>query len=169
MGKRRILRTLALALGIAAATGAHEARAEETSCHDLAMSYIEADNAPVLMETTAYIHGEVCSHGDRPREGIAAVAPEWYGSAAVVYEAVRGEDGYEPGGLLGIFECLDTGYGYSTGDGVPSRVRDDKGSRGTIEVGRHIDIYREDREGAEEWMEMTGGKVMVQIIRDAKG
>lgn len=137
--------------------------------HDLVMSYIESDNAPVLMETTAYTYGKVCSRGVRARQGIAAIAPEWYGAAVVLYEAVEGEDGYEVGDLLCILEGLDTGYGKSTGDGVPSKVRDDKDSRGTIEMGKTVDVFCESEEEAREWMERTGGKVMCQIIRDVKG
>ena len=137
--------------------------------HGLVESYIESDNAPVLMDTTAYIHGGTCSHGDRARKGIAAIAPEWYGSAVVVYEAVKSDDGYEVGDMICILEGLDTGYGKSTGDGVPSRIRTDKGSRGTIEAGKSVDVYCETRKEAIEWMELTSGRVMVQIIRDAKG
>ena len=137
--------------------------------HDLVESYVEADNAPVLMETTAYTYGAVCSHGDRARKGIAAIAPQWYGSAVVLYEAVETEDGYEVGDFLCVLEGLDTGYGRSTGDGVPSKVRPDKGSRGTIEVGRTIDVFCESKEEAADWMSMTGGKVMAQVIRGVKG
>ena len=171
MIRKELMRLTATALITATAIGTFPCRAMamEVPTSDLTASYIESDNAPVLMETTAYIHGDICSHGDKAREGIAAVAPEWYGSAAIIYEAVQGEDGYETGDFIGIFECLDTGYGYSTNDGIKSKVRDDKDSRGTIETGKHIDIYRDDKEGAKEWMQMAGGKVMVQIIRDVKG
>lgn len=137
--------------------------------HEEVMSCIESDNAPVLMETTAYTYGTVCSHGIRARKGIAAISPEWYGSAVIVYEAVEGKDGYEVGDMICILEGLDTGYGKSTGDGIPSKVRPDKGSRGTIEVGRTIDVFCESEEEAEDWMSMTGGKVMAQVIRDVRG
>lgn len=162
-------KALAAALVAAALSAAMQTciRAEPTG--ELARSYVEHQNDPVLMSTTAYTHGKVCSHGDRARRGIAAIAPEWYGSAVVVYEAVKGTDGYEVGDLICVLEGLDTGYGKSTGDGVPSKVRSDKGSRGTIEAGKTIDVYCESMADAEDWMERTGGRVMVQIIRDAKG
>ena len=173
----RVIRNLivtAMAAGVMAFTlfpvqGLCEEPADNVGDHDLVMSYIESDNAPVLMNTTAYTYGTVCSHGARARQGIAAIAPEWYGSAVVLYEAVEGEDGYEVGDFICILEGLDTGYGKSTGDGVPSRVREDKDSRGTIETGKTIDVFCESEADAMEWMERTGGKVMCQIIREARG
>lgn len=158
------------AIGITAAlalTAANGIRAEPIT--SLAQSYVESEASPVLMSTTAYIHGEVCSHGDRARKGIAAIAPEWYGAAVVVYEAVKGADGYEVGDLICVLEGLDTGYGKSTGDGVRSKVRPDRASRGTIEAGKTVDVFCESREDAVEWMEKTKGKVMVQIIREVEG
>ena len=170
MGGNGFLKIPALSIGLAASLSLSpiETRAEE-SCHDLVESFIESDNAPVLMDTTAYIHGTICSHGDKARKGIAAIAPEWYGSAVIVYEAVPDGKDYKTGDWLCILEGLDTGYGKSTGDGIPSKVRPEKDSRGTIEAGKTIDVYCESMEEATEWMELTGGKVMVQIIRGVKG
>ena len=140
--------------------------------NDLVRDYLEYEAEPpheaFLCNTTAYIHGEVCCRGAKAREGIVAAAPEWYGMSALIYEAVEVDGQYEMGELLGIFEILDTGYGKSTGDGIPSKVRADKKSRGTIETGQCIDVYKSSYKRAKEWMKTTGGRCYVQII-DAKG
>lgn len=156
------------------------------TCHELVMSYVladqdkpseagdkfymneELDSNPILMETTGYYHGTHGSHGDRMREGYAACAPELYGDAVMVYEAVKQEDGtYRIGEYLNTFEIRDTGYGYSTGEGQ-SRVRADKTSAGTIESGIHLDIYRYTYQRCREWMKLTNGKVFAVIV-PAKG
>ncbi len=136
----------------------------EITCHEMVESYIEADNAPFLVDTTAYIHGEVCCKGEKPRDGIVAAAPEWYGMGCVIYEAIPDEEGYQVGKVIGIYEILDTGYGKDTGDGVQSKIRSDKDSRGTIEVGKCIDRYCESYGSAKEWMKLTGGKIFIQIV-----
>ncbi|MBO5597610.1 MAG: hypothetical protein J5943_03270 [Oribacterium sp.] len=136
----------------------------EITCHEMVMSYIEEDNAPFLVDTTAYCHGTVCSHGDIPRDGIVAAAPEWYGMACVIYEAIPEGDSYTMGSLIGVYEIKDTGYGRSSGDGVPSKVRSDKDSRGTIETGKCIDRYCENYGDAKEWMKRTGGKIFIQVM-----
>ena len=142
------------------------------STRDLVEDSLEAESLPpeeaFLCNTTAYIHGDVCCRGVKAREGIVAAAPEWYGMSALIYEAVEEDGEYEMGQLLGIFEILDTGYGKSTGDGVPSKVRADKKSRGTIETGQCIDVFKSSYKRAKEWMKTTGGRCYVQII-DAKG
>ena len=123
---------------------------------------------PILVNTTAYTEGKVCSHGDRAREGVVAGMPEWYGQACIVYEAVPSEGGYQIGDVIGIYEVLDTGYGKTTKNGIPSKVRADKKSQGTIEVGRCIDKYAESYADAVDWMRITGGRCFIQII-SAKG
>lgn len=156
-----------------------------TTPHELAMSYVLADqdkptkagdkfytdeNAenPMLMETTGYFHGTHGSHGDKMREGYAACAPEYYGDAAMVYEAIRQDDGtYRIGEYLDTFEIKDTGYGYSTGQGK-STIRRDKRYEGTIETGIHLDVYRDNLTRCREWMKLTGGKVFAVII-EGKG
>lgn len=117
-----------------------------------------------LMQTTAYYHGSITYSGERVREGIAAGKEEWIGEAAVIYEAIPQDDGYEAGELLGVYEIQDIGYGKSSGDGIPSKVRCDKDSRGTIERGECLDIYRESYDRCVDWMKQTGGVVYVQII-----
>lgn len=125
--------------------------------------------APVLVNTTAYTEGTVCCRGVKAREGIVAGRPEWYGSACVIYRAVPDGGSYRMGSAIGIYEVLDTGYGRSTRDGIPSRVRADKTSRGTIEVGQCIDRYSESYESAVDWMRETGGKCYIQIIKGVEG
>lgn len=154
------------------------------TCHELAMSYILADqdkpkeagdkfymgedNNPILMETTGYCHGTHGSHGDKMREGYAACAPEYYGDAVMVYEAVKQDDGtYRMGDYITTFEVRDCGYGYSTGQGR-SEVRSDKKYAGTIETGIHLDVYREDLSGCREWMKQTNGKIFAVVV-EGKG
>lgn len=150
------------------------------TCHELAMSYILADqDKPTepgeylynengrshrLMYTTGYCEGSHGSHGDRMREGYCAAAPELYGSAAIIYEAVQQDDGtYEIGDYLDTLEIRDTGYGFSTGYGK-SAVRSDKKHLGTIEGGLHIDVYKNDLSACWAWMKRTQGMIFVEIV-----
>lgn len=107
------------------------------------------------MYTTAYHHGEITASGVPVRRGICAVKREWMGLTAIVYE-------YKPDGsmgdMIGIWECLDTGFGGDAdGDGV-----------GSIEAGKVIDMYFPTLEECRDWMKQTGGKVYVQLV-DAEG
>lgn len=107
------------------------------------------------MLTTAYHHGTATVTGQRTRKGICAVRREWVGKTALAWECT---DDDEMGGFLGIWECLDTGVGAdSDGDGI-----------GSIQEGRVIDMYFPTQEEVQEWMEVTGGRVYVQLI-DAEG
>lgn len=135
--------------------------------------YWESDayNEPKLCITTGYYsentHG---SHGDRMHEGICAMAPEYYGSAVIIYEALKNDDGtFEIGDQLCIMECKDTGYGYKGYFECPSKIRPDKGTMGTIEGGIHIDAYYDDYAGCKKWMNRTQGYVFAQIIPNVKG
>ena len=150
------------------------------TCHDLAMSYILADQDkptkpgdkfytnenepnPILMETTGYCSGTHGSHGDRMQRGYCAAAPEMYGDLVMVYEAIPQDDGtYRMGDYLDTFEIRDTGYGYSSGQGK-STVRPDKKYQGTIEKGIHLDVYGT-LQDCREWMKKTNGKVFAVII-----
>jgi len=130
-----------------------------------------ATEEPYLAVTTGYYaenpHG---SHGDRMHEGYAAMAPDMYGCAVIVYEAVLNADNeYELGDFITILEVKDTGYGYSTGDGRPSTIRPDKGSTGTIEAGKHIDVYFDNYSHCVDWMKLTNGYVFVQVIPNVMG
>ena len=154
------------------------------TCHELAMSYILADQDkpkepgdvlysdsdyecevfPVLMHTTGYCEGTHGSHGDRMREGYCAASPDLYGSAAIIYEAIQQEDGtFKIGEYLDTFEIKDTGYGYSIGRGK-SYIRPDKKHAGTIETGLHIDVYRTNLSRCWQWMKKTKGFVFVEIV-----
>lgn len=120
-----------------------------------ALSAKADEGEPFKMYTTAYHHGEITASGVPVRRGICAVKREWMGLTAIVYE-------YKPDGsmgdMIGIWECLDTGYGGDAdGDGV-----------GSIEAGKVIDMYFPTLEECQEWMEQTGGKVYVQLV-DAEG
>lgn len=115
---------------------------------------VEAGEAfPIL--TTAYCHGRVTATGSGLRWGICAVREEWNGKTALVWEC---KDSDTMGEFLGYWECLDTGFGAdSDGDGM-----------GSIQEGRVIDMYFPTQEEVQEWMEITSGRVYVQLI-DAEG
>lgn len=108
----------------------------------------------IQMHTTAYCQGKTTVTGVPVRKGICAVKEEWLGMTALVYSY---EDG-EPGELLGIWECLDTGFGGDAdGDGI-----------GSIQKGKVIDMYFPTLDECNEWMKLSGGKCFVQLV-DAKG
>ena len=120
-----------------------------------ALSAKADEGEPFKMYTTAYHHGEITASGVPVRRGICAVKREWMGLTAIVYE-------YKPDGsmgdMIGIWECLDTGFGGDAdGDGV-----------GSLEAGKVIDMYFPTLEECQAWMEQTGGKVYVQLV-DAEG
>ena len=77
MGRNGFLKIQAISIGCAVSLSLSpvEAKASESEicCHELTESFVESDNAPVLMDTTAYIHGTICSHGEKIRKGIAAI------------------------------------------------------------------------------------------------
>lgn len=109
---------------------------------------------PFQINTTAYCCGTTTCTGVKVREGICAVKKEWIGKTALIYADNDGEIGE----LLGIFECLDTGFGAdSDGDGI-----------GSIQEGKLIDVYFPTYEQCKDWMKLTGGKVFVQLV-DADG
>lgn len=109
---------------------------------------------PFKISTTAYCCGTTTCIGVPVREGICAVKKEWIGKTALIYANNDGEIGE----LLGIYECLDTGFGAdSDGDGI-----------GSIQEGKLIDVYFPTYEQCKEWMKLTGGKVYVQLV-DANG
>lgn len=106
---------------------------------------------PNRMYTTAYYYGHTTASNTPVRPGICAVKPEWMGLTALVYADT--ENG--PGELLGIYECLDTGFGGDAdGDGI-----------GSIEEGKVIDIYFPTEEECYKWMEITGGTCYVQFVQ----
>lgn len=109
---------------------------------------------PFKINTTAYCCGTTTCTGVPVREGICAVKKEWIGKTALIYANNDGEIGE----LLGIYECLDTGFGAdSDGDGI-----------GSIQEGKLIDVYFPTYEQCKEWMKLTGGKVFVQLV-DVEG
>ena len=114
----------------------------------------EMTDEPFRILTTAYCQGEKTYTGAKVRYGICAVKEEWIGKTALVYADCDGKMGE----LLGIYECLDTGFGGDAdGDGI-----------GSIQTGKVIDIYFPTIEECYQWMKLTDGRVYVQLI-DAVG
>jgi len=153
------------------------------TCHELAMSYIIADQDPPteagdylyhedgtahrLTETTGYYRGTIGSHGDKVQKGHVAYTPESYGCAMEVYKARETENGYELGDYIGLYEIRDTGYGRTTGQGK-SAVRADRVHQGTIEAGLSADFRFDNLRECQEWMKETKGMIFIRII-PAKG
>lgn len=108
----------------------------------------EATEEFKTMQLTCYTakDGAVTASGTKPHRGICAVSKDKLGYTAIVYcDDV----------LVGIYECLDTGFGGdSDGDGV-----------GSIQEGKVIDIYCETMDEAREMMRLYGGKKLkVQFV-----
>ena len=127
---------------------------EDPMIQEVDLEVEKADEAFQIL-TTAYCHGTITATGRRARRGICAVREEWIGKTALVWECKAPGT---VGDFLGYWECLDTGFGAdSDGDGI-----------GSIQEGRVIDMYFPTPEEVQEWMEITGGRVYVQLI-DAEG
>lgn len=173
---------IAFAASVALAFPTHAATA-----HEQAMSYILADQDkpqkagdylytekdengrfPQLLETTAYCQGSHGSRGDKMRHGYVAYTPESYGCAIDLYKAEKTEDGYKLGEYLGLFEVRDTGFGHETGQGRSS-IRPDKKSKGSIEIGKTIDVFHPTYSECVTWMKETEGMVFAVIIPNVKG
>lgn len=105
--------------------------------------------------TTAYCHGTVTVTGQAIRPGICAVREEWIGKTVLVWEC---KNDSTIGEFLGIWECLDTGFGADS----------DRDGIGSIQEGKVIDMYFQTPEEVQEWMEITGGVVYIQMV-DAEG
>ena len=109
---------------------------------------------PFRILTTAYCQGEITCTGIPVREGICAVKKAWVGKTALIYADNDGEIGE----LIGIYECLDPGFGGDAdGDGV-----------GSIEAGKAVDVYFDTLDRCKEYMKLTNGKVFIQLV-DAEG
>lgn len=120
---------------------------------------------PFLVNYTCYIDEGKGSHGDPVQDGMIAGHPAWYGMTVVIYEAIPCEDGsYKLGRYIETGQILDTGYGRSMGDKVPSKIREDRSSRGSIEVGQAIDRWCSSYSEAKKWMKITQGHVFIQLI-----
>lgn len=124
---------------------------------------------PFLVNYTCYIDEGVGSHGDPVQDGMIAGHPAWYGMTVVIYEAIPCEDGsYKIGRYIETGQILDTGYGRSVDDSIPSKIREDRESRGSIEIGKAIDRWCSSYSEAKEWMKITQGHVFIQLI-EAEG
>ena len=120
---------------------------------------------PFLVSYTCYIDKGVGSHGDPVQDGMIAGHPAWYGMTVVIYEAIPEEDGsFNVGPYIESGIILDTGYGRSIHDGIPSKIRGDKASRGSIETGKQIDQWVSSLTEAKEKMLLTQGHVFIQLI-----
>lgn len=114
----------------------------------------ETPTEPFEILTTAYYQGKITCTGVPVREGICAVKKSWVGKTALIYADNDGEIGE----LIGIYECLDTGFGGDAdGDGI-----------GSIQEGKAVDVYFPTLDKCKNYMKLTGGKVFIQLV-DAEG
>ena len=130
---------------------------------DILYLHEDRDKCPILVETTGYHRGKVGSHGDLMKKGYCAFAPEQYGTVLMLYEAIPTDSGYCMGDFITMLEVKDTGFGRETGEGK-SKIRPDKKSKGTIEVGKSVDVFYPTLSECKEWMQQTNGMCFIQIV-----
>lgn len=94
---------------------------------------------PVKMRVTCYLPtGNPTASGIMPFEGMCAAKRDWIGKVAVLYT--------EDMEYVGCFEILDTG------------------GHERIKSGKSIDIFRDDMERANAWIQEYGDYMYVQVI-----
>ena len=147
IGKKKLIATMLLMLLFSVLCG-NSAKADVHS--------INPYGEPTMIRTTCYTWtGQPCANGQYPVEGLSVAGKEeWLGKTIIMYAV--GDDGV--GDLIGYFQFTDTGYGIS----VP------ESEKGTIQLGRSIDVYRDNENGVNEWIATYGDYVYIQIV-DAKG
>jgi len=112
---------------------------------------------PFQIRATCYTWtGNKCANGRYPVQGLTVAGKdEWLGKTAIIYSVT--EDG-TIGELIGIYEFMDTGYGMDVSDS----------DKGTIELGKSIDVYQDTLSECWDWISEYGDYVYIQIV-DAKG
>lgn len=148
IGKKKLIATMLLMLLFSVLCG-NSAKADIHS--------IDPYGEPTMIRATCYTWtGQPCANGQYPVEGLTVAGKEeWLGKTIIMYAV--GDDG-EVGDLIGYFQFTDTGYGIS----VP------ESEKGTIQLGRSIDVYRDNENRVNEWIAEYGDYVYIQIV-DAKG
>jgi hypothetical protein len=112
---------------------------------------------PFRIRATCYTEtGNKCANGSYPVEGLSVAGKdEWLGCVCVMYQCNK--DG-SFGDFIGYFEFTDTGYGIKV-----------KGSnKGSIQLGKSIDVYRKNMAGVKDWIKQYGDYVYIQVV-PAKG
>jgi hypothetical protein len=112
---------------------------------------------PMKIRATCYTWtGNPCYNGNYPKEGLSVAGKkEWLGKACIIY-AVNADGSI--GDMIGTFQFTDTGYG----------MKVKNSNKGTLQLGRSIDVYRDTLSGCREWIKQYGDYVYIQIV-DAKG
>lgn len=148
IGKKKLIATMLLMLLFSVLCG-NSAKADVHS--------IDPYGEPTMIRATCYTWtGQPCANGQYPVEGLSVAGKEeWLGKTIIMY-AVGSNGGI--GEFIGYFQFTDTGYGIS----VP------ESEKGTIQLGRSIDVYRDNENGVNEWIATYGDYVYIQIV-DAKG
>lgn len=105
----------------------------------------EADyKEPAKIRCTVYTanQGETTADGSKVRQGIVAGRKEWLGKTALLYDSDMN--------FIGFYEFRDTG-----------------GTK-ALKSGNAIDVYRDSDVDCQEWIDMYGDYIYLQIV-DAKG
>lgn len=109
---------------------------------------------PQRVEMTYYLEtGNDCANGKAPHYGVVAFAPEYIGDTAILYECNNGKIG----GVIGVFEIYDTGYGKHL-PGIGSSIR----------AGKTVDVFMPDSAAGKSFIRDHGNEVFIQIV-NAKG
>lgn len=100
---------------------------------------------PKLLRCTVYTapEGAITADGSTPREGVVAGMSSWLDCACVIYENNDGKIG----DLIGIYEVRDTG------------------GAEWLKNGKAVDIYRDNLDRCNEWIDTYGDYCYVQIIK----
>ena len=106
---------------------------------------------PQSVEMTYYLPtGNDCANGKQPHLGVVAFAPEYIGDTAILYE----NDNGRIGGVIGIYEIYDTGFGKHL-EGIGS----------SIKAGKTVDVFMPDDLCGKTFIKEHGNQVYIQIVK----
>lgn len=99
---------------------------------------------------TAYCLKGTTASGEQTRDGICAGKREWLGKTIILYSRLPDDS---VGGVIGIYECKDTG-----------------GTKG-LKTGKVIDVWCSDLSSCQEFMDRVyeddcKGRVYIQVVED---
>lgn len=105
-----------------------------------------------IIRCTGYCDYGVTKSGEYVRDGIIAGKKEWLGRTCNLY---RVNDDNSIGELIGSYEFLDTGYGID--------VKTSNGVKGSLELGKSVDVWHPSEEAVWEWVEKYGDYVYIEF------
>lgn len=105
-----------------------------------------------IIRCTGYCDYGVTKSGEYVRNGIIAGKKEWLGRTCNLY---RVNEDNSIGELIGSYEFLDTGYGID--------VTTSNGIKGSLELGKSVDVWHPSEESVWEWMKEYGDYVYIEF------